>query len=153
MTSLFQATGGDPLKGQTNTTQPKETGPQEVQHQFQTKTKTTSQFEEKCKGRVQNVFKHLKRTTQEPRSYCITGNATCMKIVPTLRAAISVFMRKTDAGGACVSVCTCIYGQAECVCVRERIEAGTLRGPSERKKTGIRASSKSSEFVEEASAI
>lgn len=47
LTSLFLATGGDPLKGQTNTTQPKGTGPLEVQHQFQNKTKTTSQQEER----------------------------------------------------------------------------------------------------------
>lgn len=64
-------------------------------------------------------------------------------------------MRETDAVGTCVCVRTCICGHAEyvCVCVCERrIEAGIVRGPSGGEMR-IRASSKSGEFVEDASAI
>ncbi len=54
--------------------------------------------------RVQNVFKLLKRATQEPRSCCITDDATCMKTVPTQRAA-----------------------RPTCECIRARKIQGTVR--------------------------
>lgn len=55
---LFAGHAGG-LKSQTNTTQPQDTGAQEVQHQFQTKTKTTSQQEEKNAMGENKMFSNI----------------------------------------------------------------------------------------------
>lgn len=51
-----------------------------------------------------------------------------------------------------MQVFVCVFPGRLSMCVMKRIEAGTVRGPSGG-EMGIRASSKSSEFVEEGSAI
>lgn len=127
------ATGGDPLKGRTNTTQLKETAPQEVPHHFPTKTKTVFQLGERVDEMFSNSWKGPLRSPGAVVSPAIQP----AWYIPDFRShsyhVNAVHIRKSDTG-ECVFVRVFTSMLIIYVCERGRQRQALSEGQVEEKQ-------------------